>query len=142
MSVTMLIGVLEPDSGRLQLCNAGHDDPLLVRADGRREWLRLDGGPPLCTLEGFPYPIEVRQLSPGDALVAISDGVTEAQNPAGALFGRDRVRDALGDWAGDAAAQQAVARLVAAVRAFEGDSEPSDDLTVLALCLRAASRPA
>jgi serine phosphatase RsbU (regulator of sigma subunit) len=138
MSVTMLLGVLEPDSGRLQLCNAGHEDPLLVRADGSRDWLRLDGGPPLCTLDGFPYPVEVRQLAPGDGLVAISDGVTEAQNAAGELFGRDRVGAVLDGWHGDATAQQAVARLVTAVRAFEADTEPSDDLTVLALRLRVA----
>jgi serine phosphatase RsbU (regulator of sigma subunit) len=69
-------------------------------------------------------------MAPGETLVVLTDGVTEAQSPTEELFGRDRAMAAVVR-AGPLPAM--VDGLVAAVRDFEGGGEPSDDLTVLAL---------
>lgn len=135
MAVSLLVGVLDLADGRLELTCAGHENPLIVAADGTVRELRLDGGPPLCVAEAFRYPVEVHRLEIGETLVALTDGVTEAQDLSGDLFGRGRATAALS--ARGRALDDTVDGLVAAVRAFEAGAEPSDDLTVLALRRRA-----
>lgn len=130
MGVTMLIGVLDCASGELGMVNAGHENPIVVRADGAIETLAMRGGPPFCVMD-FPYPEEPARLAPGDTLVLITDGATEAQNVRNELFGLDGALAALGD-SPEGAAATATA-LADKVRAFEGDTEPSDDLTIVAL---------
>ena len=89
MAVSLLVGVLDLADGSLELCNAGHENPLLVDAQGAVRELRLEGGPALCVADGFPYPVERDRLEPGETLIVYTDGVTEAQNPAGDLFDRE-----------------------------------------------------
>jgi len=130
MGVTMLIGVLDCASGELGMVNAGHENPIVRRADGSIETLAMRGGPPFCVMD-FPYPEEPARLEPGDTLVLITDGATEAQNADEQLFGMDGTLAALGDSPDGAAAT--ASSLADRVRAFEGDTEPSDDLTIMAL---------
>jgi len=132
MALSLLVSVLDIGTGRLDLCNAGLENPMLLAADGTVTDVALEGGPPLCAALDYPYSTESAFLPAGAILLALTDGVTEAQTPAGELFGRARVRQVLaaGDGRGPA---ELVDDLVLAVRAFEGEGEPSDDLTVLAL---------
>jgi len=132
MAVSLLVGVLDLETGDLDLCCAGHENPLVVGPDGQVRELRLDGGPALCVVEDFAYPVERHRLEPGETLVAYTDGVTEAQDPAESLFNRDGAMAALSALA-TRPLSELVDGLVAAVRAFEAGGEPSDDLTVLAL---------
>jgi serine phosphatase RsbU (regulator of sigma subunit) len=131
MAVSLLVGVLDVVDGRLELCCAGHEDPLVIDATGAVRDLRLDGGPALCVVEGYAYPVEAHRLEAGETLIALTDGVTEAQGPTGRLFGRRATMDAVGGPPRDLS--DVVDTLVAGVRAFEGGAESSDDLTVLAL---------
>ncbi|MBU1379014.1 MAG: CHASE2 domain-containing protein [Alphaproteobacteria bacterium] len=139
MAVSLLVGVLHPDTGQLDLCCAGHENPLIVDAQGVVRELKLDGGPPLCVDETFPYPEEIHRLEPGEVLVAFTDGLSEAQAPDGALFSRKQVFDALSQASKAPTLVGMMDSVVAQVRAFEAGGEPSDDLTVMALRLR---RPA
>ncbi len=133
MAVSLLVGVLRPSDGALELCCAGHENPLVVGVDGAVSELVLDGGPPLCVDETFPYPAESHRLAPGEVLVAFTDGLTEAQAPDGRLFSRDQLLAAVAQ-AGRAGSLTAMLdELVAQVRHFEAGGDPSDDLTVLAL---------
>jgi len=129
MNVTMLVGIIDLASGEVALMSAGHEDPLHIRADGTIAIHRLDGGPPFCIVD-FPYPDEPMKLAPGEALVLISDGVSEAQNGEGALFGHDRLLAALD---GKASATAMVEAMRDRVRAFEDGTDPTDDLTVMAV---------
>ncbi|WP_016747838.1 PP2C family protein-serine/threonine phosphatase, partial [Rhizorhabdus wittichii] len=129
MNVTMLVGILDLSSGELVLMSAGHEDPLHIRGDGAIAIHKLDGGPPFCIVD-FPYPDEPMTLAPGEALVLISDGVSEAQNGDGALFGHDRLLAAL---QGRTNASAMVEAMRDAVRAFEDGTDPTDDLTVMAV---------
>jgi len=133
MGVTMLLGVLDLTTGRTVLLSAGHEHPFLIRG-GAVEEHALDGGPPFCLVE-FPYPAEPMQLAPGEALVLITDGVTEAQNGQGELFGAAAARAAVVSNA-EGSATAIVDALRDAVRTFEAGTEPTDDLTVMALRYR------
>ena len=129
MNITMLIGVMDLNSGELTLVSAGHENPLHIRADGNIAIHKLDGGPPFCIVD-FPYPDEAMKLRPGEALVLISDGVSEALNGADALFGHDRLLTAL---KGKRSATEMVEAVRSAVRGFEDGTDPTDDLTVMAI---------
>ncbi|MBS0333152.1 MAG: SpoIIE family protein phosphatase, partial [Proteobacteria bacterium] len=138
MALSLLVGVLDVREGTLDLVSAGHENPLVVPASGAVRTLKLEGGPPLCVADGYPYPVERHRLEPGETLVCYTDGVTEAQDPAGGLFGRARAAGVVAEAQGRPLAE-VVDRLVAAVRAFEAGGEPSDDLTVLAVRRKASA---
>ena len=130
MSLTMLFGILDLNTGTVRMVCAGHEDPLLLSADGKLTRVRLEGGLPFCVAE-LPYPLETLTLKTGETLVLITDGVTEAQNAQGALFGSARI---LADQ--DVAVGNATAiceKIRDQVRVFEEGTEATDDLTVMAL---------
>lgn len=129
--VTMLLGVIDLSTGQVDLVNAGHEDPILLRGDGSAEDVRMDGGPPFCIVD-YPWPVETVTLRPGEALVLLTDGVTEAQDPDGALYGRSRANLAVSGRSG-ASATEIVEGLRQSVRDFERGTHASDDLTILAL---------
>jgi serine phosphatase RsbU (regulator of sigma subunit)/CHASE2 domain-containing sensor protein len=135
MFVTAFAGILDLSTGQLAYSNAGHDDPYVLRAGGSAlERLSGGDGPPLCVMDDFEYPGASRQLVPGDLLCLITDGVSEAHNAAGELYGNERLRAVL---ARCAAAGLSSAALMEALRgdvaAFTGPVEPYDDLTMLVL---------
>ncbi|MBS0411629.1 MAG: CHASE2 domain-containing protein [Proteobacteria bacterium] len=133
MALTLLVGVLRPADGHIDLVCAGHENPVVVGPDGQARELTLRGGPPLCVDPEFPYEVEPFDLAPGETLLAFTDGLTEAQNPDGALLPHDKLMAMVGlaGLAPDAAGM--VDQVAAAVRAFEAGAEASDDLTILAV---------
>ncbi len=128
--VTVVAGILDAESGEVELCIAGHDAPWLIGANGAAQ-VSMDSGPPLCVLDDFPYPVTRLRLSPGDTLCLITDGVTEAMNAAGELYGNERLAAALANPC--TGVKDLVATLHADVKNFVGGAEPSDDLTLLAV---------
>ena len=131
--VTLLAGIYEVNSGRLFLCNAGHDAPLCRRADGRIEPLAAASGPPLCVLDEFPYAVEEYRLAAGDVLLAFTDGITEARNAGGEIYGAARLRKTLAELPVGAAAEPLVAALHDDLVGFVGEAEAADDLAILAI---------
>lgn len=122
--VTLFYAVLDLRTGQLDSVNAGHNPPLLRRADGSVQALPRGRNPMLAAQAGLQFQADRCQLAPGDALLLYTDGITEAQDPAGALFGEPALVAALST-AGD----QPVQALVAAVRAFENGAAQADDIT-------------
>ena len=131
MFVTAFHGVLDLVSGALHYCNAGHNPPYVLRAEGKRETLKATGLP-FGVDEDMEYRIAEARLRPGDALFLFSDGITEAFNPQGEEFGNDRLEVAL-DAARGKAAAGLVADVLAATVEFASGAEQSDDITALAL---------
>ena len=128
MSVTMLLAILDMSSGDVRVVCAGHEDPIVVSAEGNANRVRLDGGPPFSVVD-FKYPTERLALKPGETLVLVTDGVTEAQNGAGELFGGIRL---LGSDALKAGGASAICDAIQdEVRRFEGGAEATDDLTTM-----------
>ena len=130
MFATVLCGVIELRTGALSLASAGHEPPVLLRADGTREFVPVPTEGPLGVDVAQGYPAWRGRLKPGDTLFTYTDGVTEAFDRDNNAYGTDRLLAAL-DPALDAEAQcRAVVR---DVHAFAGGAPQSDDITVLAI---------
>jgi serine phosphatase RsbU (regulator of sigma subunit) len=124
-------GVLDLQSGALDYCNAGQENPWRRHAaDAAVTRLADGGGPPLCVVDDFAYRTARVHLQPGDVVCVVSDGVTEASNAAGALYGASRVDVAL---AQAVSASGAVDAIRADVYRFAAGAPAADDMTVLAL---------
>jgi len=132
--VTAFAAIVDLDRGELCYCNAGHDNPYL-RPPGGAAMARLEDGdgPPLCVVPDFPYEGACRPLQAGSLLVLMTDGVAEARNAAGELYGAERVQRVLRALPAGATAARAVQALRDDVASFVAGAEPADDLTVLAL---------
>lgn len=126
--VTAFAGILDARSGMLEFCNAGHEPPYLCRPGRAPERLEHPGGPPLCVIEGFGYASARCQLAPGEALCVITDGVTDAMDPAGSFYGRARLARLL-ERAEDPGTT--LARVRDDVWRFTASTEQADDLTLL-----------
>jgi serine phosphatase RsbU (regulator of sigma subunit) len=132
--VTVFAGILDLRSGELCYCNAGHDSPYLVRGDQRApRQLEGNAGPPLCVIEDFAYGPERHVMAPGETLFLFTDGVTEAMNESGELYGKQRLFTVLKSARAMREAAQVVDAVRDDVRAFVGDTERSDDITMLSL---------
>ncbi len=90
---TAFLGILETATGRLRYTNAGHNPPLLLRADGSVEEIATTGVP-LGLLPQAPYRAGETVLAPGDLLVLYTDGLVEATNPEDEEYGLDRLKAA------------------------------------------------
>jgi adenylate cyclase len=130
MFVTVFAAVLELDTGIIAFASAGHDAPYLLRAGGAPLRLETEGGPPLGTLDEFPFPVDTARLEPGDTLLLYTDGVTEAKDNAGAFYGSARL-DGLLSQPTRNSARWAVELVREDVRRFVGDAEQADDITLL-----------
>ncbi len=139
MFATVLCGVIDLDSGALSLASAGHEPPLLRRADGSAEFVALASGPPLGIETDAVYEVWHGMLQPGDALVAYTDGITEAFDAQLQAFGSERLRQTVRECADPS---RMCACVTAAAHAFAGGAPQSDDLTVLALSLAATTAEA
>ena len=134
--VTLIAGILDARTGGLRLSNAGHDAPYLIHRNGKVERLESDGGPPLCTVEDFPYGETTYTLAPGDTLCMVTDGITEAMNERAELYGTARLNELIERFvreAGEIAPQRLVAAIRQDVTRFCNGAEPADDLTILAV---------
>jgi serine phosphatase RsbU (regulator of sigma subunit)/CHASE1-domain containing sensor protein/anti-sigma regulatory factor (Ser/Thr protein kinase) len=129
--VTCFYGVLDPDSGRVVYVNAGHDPPYLQR-DGDAQELRARGMP-LGLMPGMPYEEKESVLAAGDDLLFYSDGLVEAHDPEGEMFGSPRLRKLImAQSAGSG--EELVDFLLAELTRFTGtDSEQEDDITLVTL---------
>ncbi|HVZ22895.1 MAG TPA: PP2C family protein-serine/threonine phosphatase [Vicinamibacterales bacterium] len=138
--ITLFYSVLDLASGELRYVNAGHTPPLLLRARGGVEHL-ASGGVALGMFEGSAFDTGRVLLQPDDLLAIYSDGITEAENPAGQPFDESGLETVLAAERRNnvAAACAAVAR---AVERYTADTRVADDLTLLVLRRSAVPQPA
>jgi serine phosphatase RsbU (regulator of sigma subunit)/predicted ester cyclase len=91
MFVTCFYAILDPNSGTLRYANAGHDPPHVRRSDDNAEELRARGMP-LGLMPGMEYEEEIASLREGESVLFYSDGLVEAHDPEGQMFGFPRLR--------------------------------------------------
>lgn len=137
MFATILCGLMDPATGAVHLANAGHTPPVILRADGSAELVRLAPGMVAGYLEEVVYTGEELQLLPGDAVLLYTDGVTEAMNADGELFGEQRLLAALSGR--DTEAPGLAALVQEAVTDFAREAPQADDITMLAIRYRGNS---
>ncbi len=135
MFVTGFCGLLCTRTGELAYSSAGHDAPFLFGRGRVPTRLEIESGPPLGLVPGIGYPVGHCRLAPGDRLCLFSDGISEAMDASGELFGTDRLRDALAGIPPQADSAAAIAHILDCVAAFIGRAEQSDDLTLMVLSL-------
>ena len=135
MFVTCLYGVLDPTTGHFRFANAGHDLPYVKTADGSVE-LRARGMP-LGLMTGMSYEEKETVLAPGDSLLLHSDGVVEAHDPNGEMFGFPRLKDAVARYPGGG---ELIDRVLTDLREHTGaDAEQEDDITMVTLARSSAA---
>jgi len=125
--VTMFVGILDLNSGRLDYCNAGHEKPILAGHP-----LEIIPNLPVGALSDWSYQGQQTRLQSGDMLFLYTDGLSEAKNRAAKLFGRKHVNELATGHATDSP-QQLVELMMSEVHRHTGDAEQSDDITLLAL---------
>ena len=132
MFVTVWIGILEISTGKLTAANAGHEYPVLCRANGQFEIVKDKHGFVLGGMEGIKYKEYDLQLEPGDKLFLYTDGLPEATDSNNKMFGTDRMLEAL-NRSPNSAPQWILANVRRSVNFFVKDAEQFDDLTMLCL---------
>ncbi len=132
--VTLFYGVLDWKNRSLSFSNAGHNPPLLLRADGRVQYL-LEGGVALGVLPDARYEERPVALHPGDVLLLYTDGVSEAELPTGEQFGTERLERCLKRLA-EGTAQEILKGVVDEVTAYAGEHGVNDDLTLVVVKVR------
>jgi phosphoserine phosphatase RsbU/P len=132
MFVTLFLGVLDTKTGVLTYVNAGHLAPCVLHPSGSIEAVNDKPAMPLGIRASAVYQERTMTLRPDDTVFVFSDGVTEAMNAAGELYGNERLRSDL-----CVASMQTPGEIVRAIKAklnlFAGDAPKSDDVTMLAL---------
>jgi len=130
--VTAWMGILEIDTGEFVFVNAGHNPPLLKRANGSFEWLKSHPGFVLAGMQGVRYRENRMKLDMGDLLYLYTDGVTEATDGNLELYGEKRLQEAL-NRQGKVPVRQLLVGIRQSIDHFVGDVEQFDDITMLGL---------
>jgi serine phosphatase RsbU (regulator of sigma subunit)/DNA-binding NarL/FixJ family response regulator len=129
--VTVFYGILDPASGRLTYCNAGHNPPFLLDAENRGPVQALSRtGMPLGVFEDAAWTQGAVQIAAGDVLLLYTDGITEAQDRKGAFFGEKRLLEVAQANLGRSA-QGIQDALMMQVHQFAADAPQSDDITLM-----------
>ncbi len=129
MFVTCLYGVLDPATGHFRFANAGHDLPYVKTATGSEE-LRARGMP-LGLMSGMVYEEKETVLEPGETLLLHSDGIVEAHDPAGSMFGFPRLKADVAQFHGG---HDLIDEVLADLRSHTGPgAEQEDDITMVVI---------
>lgn len=126
---SLFIARLEPLTGKLEYCSAGHPPALLLRSNGQLELLS-DGGLLLGVLPGAPYVRGRVQLNDGDVLLTYSDGVLESMNSADEEFGAERIETHLRR-AAYGTAEEILFSVLGAVQDFAAIRPIVDDMSLV-----------
>ncbi len=127
--ITLFLCCLNPQTGNLTYANAGHNPPVIVRADGSSEKL-TQGGPVLGILPDITYDQFETTLHPGDVLAIYSDGITEAATPADEEFETENLIETLQAHKGDSAGNM-IAAVNTALTKWTKGAPPADDITLI-----------
>ena len=130
--VTVWLAIVDINTGKGLAANAGHEHPVLKRADGQFELIEYRHSPVVAAMEGIRFKEHEFELHPGDTLIEYSDGVTEATNKDNELFGNDRLLAALNK-APDASPEELLQNLRKDIDEFVGTAPQFDDITMLGM---------
>lgn len=133
MFVTAFIGILNLATGSLEYCNAGHNPPLIKTKEGVYEWLPSKRSFVLAGIQDIQYPKMRITLQRGEKLFLYTDGVTEAMNKKGKLYGDSRLVDFINTSSDDLSQSDLIAAVKADVDRFADGAEQADDITMLAV---------
>jgi sigma-B regulation protein RsbU (phosphoserine phosphatase) len=128
--VTVFYGLLDFKNRVLTFSNAGHNPPLLLRADGRTIQYLHEGGVALGVLPDARYEERPIALQPGDVLLLYTDGISEAESPQGEQFGTRRLEECLKSHR-EGSANEILKAIVDTTMAWAAEKGVNDDLTLV-----------
>lgn len=128
--VTVWLAIIDMQTGEAISANAGHEYPAICRKDEKYELIKDKHSPAVATIEGIKFRDQEFKLNPGDSLFVYTDGVTEATNADGELFGEQRLVDAL-NRDEKASASDILKHVREDVDEFVGNAPQFDDLTMV-----------
>ena len=132
MFVTVWMGFVDLQTGRIEFASAGHNPPVIRHKDGSVELAKSKAGVVMAAMENSRYKMQTLELAPGDTLFLYTDGVTEATNEHNELFGNDRLLDAVS--LGGGRGTKEICRFVKRqIDAFTRNAPQFDDITMLAM---------
>ena len=134
MFITVFLGILDLNTGEVVIGNARHLPPILLDGNGCCQWLEVPPGKPLGITDKALFTTCCYLLKPGDCLLVLTDGVTEAQNQDSDFYGSDRPLESLQYSKAFEDADRVIARLLQDVRNFAGEAPQSDDIAMLCIC--------
>ena len=132
MFVTLIVGIMDIETGKVSITNAGHNPPYLKKANGDLVLLDEVNGPMVGTFEGISFKQQSIKLSPGDTLLLYTDGVTEAQNSREEFYGDIRLHSLLKEQIFPSP-NHMVQSITNDVMDFMGKAKQFDDITILSL---------
>jgi sigma-B regulation protein RsbU (phosphoserine phosphatase) len=128
--VTYILAIVDTHSHEMRLVIAGHMSPMVRKPDGTIEEFDEESvGIPIGVLEEYPFDVLSRTIQPGETVLFYTDGVSEAMNPAGDLYGEKRVREFLRKSRGKPA--EIGKALLADVRSHANGRDQNDDITIM-----------
>ncbi|MBI1876723.1 MAG: serine/threonine-protein phosphatase [Chloroflexi bacterium] len=130
MFASLFLGLLNPATGSLLYVNGGHEAPLILGPAGVKTYLEPTG-PVVGIFPNMEFKIQQAQLDPGDILLAFTDGVTDALNPAGEMFTRERLAGLLEQPFLSASAL--LQQIETDLRAHVAGADQFDDITIMAV---------
>lgn len=131
MFVTLFVGVLDLQTGLLRYSNAGHEAPYLLTGDGELTFVQCDSNLPIGVTTSIKYSEQQVEMASGSIIFLYTDGLTEAEDAQLDLFGKQRITHVIKPFSGSP--QELIERMIDAVHQFVGDTEQSDDLTMLSI---------
>lgn len=134
MFVTLVVGKINTVTGKMQVCNAGHNPILAVQPDGTSDFLKIKTNVACGVMPDFPYEGDVINLREGTRLIIYSDGITEAENSDKDQYGEARLAEWAGAYGyGRRKEDEVVGSLLTSVRGFTAGAEQNDDMTILSI---------
>lgn len=130
--LTCWAGVYDTESHVLTFSNAGHNPPVIIRNGNKPEFIKEKKGFVLAGLEGYQYQSETLQLNKGDEMFFYTDGVTEANNPQGELYGESRLLRCLETCEEELVSNQ-LAVLKNDIDKFVNGADQFDDITIMGI---------
>ncbi|MDE6451874.1 MAG: SpoIIE family protein phosphatase [Odoribacter sp.] len=130
MYITLFLGILNMNTGVLTYSNTGHPYPLIVHPDGSTQCLDADSGLPIGILDSYHFTEGTYVLSPNHSILLYTDGITDAENPAGQFFSKDRLIECV-ERIAPASPQQIIQAIMENITKHIGNGKQTDDLSLL-----------
>ena len=135
MFVTSLIAILDMQTMKLQYTNAGHNYPLIQHEDGSCDYIKEVHGLFLAGMDFTRYRQRELQMCPGDRLLFFTDGVTEAHDKNGMLYGEDRLAEVVKNTR-EESGEGVIAYILDDINSFARNEAQFDDITMLVLTIK------
>lgn len=130
MYITMFIGILDINTGILTYTNAGHPYPLVIHGNGATNFLNKYPDVPIGILENQSFTQHTYTFPKNTALLFYTDGITDAENPAGQFYGKERMVKCVESMA-SASPHQIIQAILEDIRKHMYTRQQTDDLTLL-----------